>query len=60
MLATENAFEGMIEFVKEAKKVVPEVKLTVVTVPQIDVDACKALAKKLGVPLRVRKFNVVG
>jgi TatD DNase family protein len=56
----ENAFNGMIEFVKEAKKVIPEVKLTVVTVPQIDVDACKALAKKLGVPLRVRKFNVVG
>ena len=56
----ENAFNGMIEFVKEAKKVVPEVKLTVVTVPQIDVDACKSLAEKLGVPLRVRKFNVVG
>jgi len=44
----ENAFNGMIDFVKEAKKVIPEVKLTVVTVPQIDVDACKALAKKLG------------
>ena len=56
----ENAFNGMIEFVKEAKKVIPEVKLTVVTVPQIDVNACKALAKELGVPLRVRKFNVVG
>lgn len=56
----ENAFEGMIEFVKEAKKVIPEVKLTVVKVPQIDVDACKALANKLGVQLRVREFNVVG
>ncbi|UCH82531.1 MAG: YchF/TatD family DNA exonuclease [Nitrospiraceae bacterium] len=56
----ENAFNGMIDFIKEAKKTVPEVKLTVVKVPEIDVDACKALAEKLGVQLRIRKFNVVG
>jgi TatD DNase family protein len=56
----ENAFNGMIEFVKEAKKIAKEVKLTVVDIPQINVDACKALANDLGVELRVRKFNVVG
>jgi TatD DNase family protein len=55
-----NAFNGVITFIKEAKKFVPEVKLTVVKVPEIDVDKCKALAKDLGVELRVRKFDVVG
>ena len=56
----DNAFNGMIDFIKEAKNTVPDVKLTVVKVPEIDVNACKALAEKLGVPLRIRKFNVVG
>jgi TatD DNase family protein len=55
-----NAFPGMLAFVREAKKVIPEVKLTVVNVPQINIKKCEALAKELGVPLRIRSFNVVG
>ncbi|MBI4682472.1 MAG: YchF/TatD family DNA exonuclease [Nitrospirae bacterium] len=55
-----GAFNGMLDFVKESVKCIPEVKLTVVEVPDIDIDKCNALAKDLGVELRVRKFNVVG
>jgi TatD DNase family protein len=55
-----GAFNGMIDFTKEAKKVIPEVKLTVVDIPQVRVNKCEEVAKKLGVELRVRKFNVVG
>ncbi len=55
-----GAFNGMLDFVKESAKCIPEVKLTVVEVPDIDIDKCNALAKDLGVELRVRKFNVVG
>ena len=55
-----GAFKGMIDFIKESKKHIPEVKLTVVKVPEIDIDKCNALAEELGIELRVRKFNVVG
>ena len=55
-----NAFKGVISFIEEAKKYIPDVKITVVKVPQIDVGKCYALAKNLGVELRVRNFNVVG
>lgn len=56
----EDAFSGLISFIKEAKKVIPEVKVTVVEIPQINIDACHSLAKELGVELMVRNFNVVG
>jgi len=55
-----DSFQGMLEFVREAKEVIPDVRLTVVKIPQIDIKKCEALAKELGVPLRVRSFNVVG
>ena len=55
-----DAFKGVISFIEEAKKYIPDVKITVVKVPQIDVGKCYTLAKNLGVKLRVRNFNVVG
>lgn len=55
-----GAFRAMIEFTRMAKQFIPEVQLTVVDIPQINIDKCKALAKDLGVDLRVRKFNIVG
>ena len=55
-----DAFHGMIEFTREAKKVIPDIRFTVVKIPQINIKKCEALAKELGVPLSVRKFNVVG
>jgi TatD DNase family protein len=55
-----GAFQGMLDFSKEARKHIPEVKVTVVNVPEIDIKKCTVLAKDLGVELMVRKFNVVG
>lgn len=55
-----DSFNGMLEFTREAKKVIPDIRLTVVKIPQINISKCEALAKELGVPLSVRKFNVVG
>jgi TatD DNase family protein len=55
-----DSFHGMLEFIREAKKVIPDIRLTVVKIPQINVSKCETLAKELGVPLSVRKFNVVG
>jgi len=58
--AVKGAFRGVIAFIKEAVKVIPEVKVTVVKIPGIDIEKCRAVAKDLGVELRVRSFNVVG
>ncbi|MBI5666128.1 MAG: YchF/TatD family DNA exonuclease [Nitrospirae bacterium] len=55
-----GAFRGVVSFIQEAVKVIPDVKVTVVKVPGVDVEKCRAVAKDLGVELRVRSFNVVG
>lgn len=55
-----GAYNGLLEFIKESRKYIPETYVTVVKIPQINVDKCKDLADELGVELRVRKFNVVG
>lgn len=55
-----DAFDGVISFIKEAEKFIPEVNVTVVDIPEIDVSKCKKIAEELGVKLRVRKFDAVG
>jgi TatD DNase family protein len=53
----EHAFEAILEFAGKVKKVVPEVDLTVVGAPKVDIEACRVLAEeKLGIPLRVREY----
>jgi TatD DNase family protein len=58
--AFKGAFDAVLYFIKEAKKYIPEVKATVVDIPEIDTEKCGAIARELGVQLMVRKFNVVG
>jgi TatD DNase family protein len=48
------------DFIAEAVKYVPSVTATVVTVPGVDVEACRKIADSLGAKLRVREYNVVG
>ncbi|HEW80733.1 MAG TPA: radical SAM protein, partial [Nitrospirae bacterium] len=55
-----DAFEGVIAFIKEAKKTVSEVQVTVVNIPLVDVEKCRELASELGVRLSIRNFNEVG
>lgn len=53
----ENAFEGMLDFARECRKSIPQVKMNVVDVlPQEEIEESKKLARTLGVELRVRKF----
>jgi len=60
MPAYKEAFQGAISFIKEAKKYIPEVEVTVVTVPEVDIEKCKVIAQELGVRLRARRLDVVG
>ena len=58
--AFKNAFRGVIEFIREAKKYIPDVQITVVTLEGVDIEKCRKIAEDLGVGFRVRKLDVVG
>lgn len=55
-----NAFQGVFSFIKEARKYIPEVRVTVVTMQGVDIDKCRKIGEDLGVKLRVRKLDEVG
>jgi TatD DNase family protein len=51
-----SAHAAACDFVRHIKAHVPDVKMTVVAVPDLDIEACEVLAQQLGVPLRVRPY----
>ncbi|MDQ7786810.1 MAG: TatD family nuclease-associated radical SAM protein [Thermodesulfovibrionales bacterium] len=55
-----NAYHEVLNFIREAKKVIPEVSVTVVTAKGIDIEQCRSTAGELGVGFRVRNLDVVG
>lgn len=56
----EKTFEAMKDFIIEAKKYIPEVGITVITLPKVDIRACERMAKDWGVKFRVRELDIVG
>lgn len=52
----EDAFDAIIEFAKEAGKYIPNVELTVVGIPEINIKEAKQIADNIGVPFRVRTY----
>ena len=57
----EGAYQGLKEFVLDAKNHIKDVAVTFVTVPGVDVERCKEIAEKeLGVKYRVREYGKVG
>jgi TatD DNase family protein len=55
-----ETYEAVKDFIREAKKHIPDVTATVVSAPGVDVEACRKIAGDLGVKFRVREYNVVG
>jgi len=55
-----EAYEGVKDFLRRAPAHIPEVIATMVMLPGIDVAACRAVAKELGVKFREREYNEVG
>lgn len=54
----ENAFGAMQQFAADCKRYVKRVMFTVVDViPPEEIEAAQAVADKLGIPLRVRKYD---
>ncbi|GAB6099736.1 hypothetical protein JCM16358_16150 [Halanaerocella petrolearia] len=49
-----DSFQAVIDFIKQANNLIPKVVVSVVDTSDIDVDACRKLAIKLGVEFRIR------
>jgi len=55
-----EAWDGVRQFLMEAKKNIPRVVASAVTVPGVDIEAVRQLADSLGVEFREREFAEVG
>jgi len=55
-----EAYDALLAFVREAKAALPEVVVTAIDMPGVDIAACQRKAAELGVALRVRKYDDVG
>jgi TatD DNase family protein len=55
-----NSFNEVIEFIREAKKFIPQVQVTVVALQGVDIERCRKIADDLKVGFRLRKLDVVG
>jgi TatD DNase family protein len=58
--AFNGAFDEVLNFLREAKLYIPDVKATIVEMDGVDVEKCRQLCERLGVGLRVRKLDIVG
>jgi TatD DNase family protein len=56
----EAGYAAILEFLREARQRIPTVVATAVTVPGIDIAACRRVARELGVEFRERVYNEVG
>ncbi len=53
----EAAYPAMLKFADDCKKYIPSVKFTAVDVISEDeIEECKAVAEKMGIPLRIREY----
>lgn len=55
-----GVFQAVLDFIREAKRYIPEVTVTVVEMEGVDITQCRRLAQDLGVKLRIRSLDVVG
>jgi len=55
-----EAYRAVLDFIRAAKKHIPEVTATVVDLPDLDIEACRRIAEDIGVEFRVRVYNDPG
>lgn len=56
----DDPYPALISFIKKARDYIPDVMISIVGMPGIDVEACRKIADELGVRFRVREYNNVG
>ncbi len=55
-----EGYQAIKEFLRDAPQHIPSVTATAVTLPGIDIAACRQVAAELGVEFRAREYNEVG
>ncbi len=55
-----KAYSSLLSFIKSAKEYIPDVLVSIVSVPGVDIESCRKIAEDLGVRFRVREYNNVG
>lgn len=60
MPAFKGAYKEIINFIREAKKYIPKVQITVIDLEGVDIERCRGIAEELGVSFKVRTLDVVG
>ncbi|GAB5046434.1 TatD family hydrolase [Thermodesulfovibrio sp. TK110] len=55
-----DAYDAVIEFIKDAKEFVPYVQVTVVDVKEVDIKKCEEIANSIGVKFKIRHLDQVG
>ncbi|OGU17189.1 MAG: radical SAM protein [Geobacteraceae bacterium GWC2_53_11] len=53
-------FNSVCDFIRTATAHIPQVIASAVTVPGVDIEACRVLAESLGAEFRVREYTEVG
>jgi len=53
-------FEAVCAFIRGAQQHIPQVVASAVTLPGIDIEACRSLAESLGAEFRIREYAEVG
>lgn len=56
----EGAYPAVLAFLRRARQRLPEVTATAVAVPGLDMEACRRVARELGVEFREREYDQVG
>lgn len=51
-----QTYDAVLDFIREAKKYIPEVEATIVDLPGVDKEKCGRIAADLGVKFRVRPY----
>jgi len=51
----EKAYDAMLDFAKKCKMMFPEVIMSIVRIPEVDVAACEKICLDLGIEFRVRE-----
>ncbi|MEK6738039.1 MAG: TatD family hydrolase [Planctomycetota bacterium] len=55
-----KAYPALLQFIKDAKGVIPNVLVSIVGIPGVDEEKCRKMAEEFGVNFRVREYNVLG
>ena len=54
-----DVFGAVLNFIREAKKYVPQVEISFLNIPGMDSQKCKGIAQNLGVDYKIREYNLV-